>query len=153
MGTVYPCSSSVPTTSPSDAWHQSALGKSAESAWSMLLIKGELTADQLAKYTGRHPRTIKRSLDKLWMNGLANPIGAGYWVAEPADYDYLQEIAIEYGTFGAGAQRKVRHHKERVVRANYLIRDQKENWFRRHAQDNAIIDDHCSICKIKQIKG
>lgn len=151
MNTLYPCSDNVSITSPSDAWHRNALGPSTKSVWNMLLVKGELTPNQLATRTGRCKRTIHRSLDKLWMHGLANPIGAGHWRAEPADHDYLQQIAAQYGTLGARDQRKARHNKERAVRVNYLIRDQKEYWFRRHAQDNAIVDEHCSICKIKQI--
>ena len=150
MVTLYPCSSSVPISSPSDAWHHNALGKSAESVWNILLNKGELTPKNLAKITGHHSRTINRLLDRLWMHGLANPIGAGHWIAEPADGDYLQKIAAEYGTLGAVELRKVRHQKERAARANYLIRDQKEYWDRQHAQPNAIIDDHCSVCNIKQ---
>lgn len=150
MRTLYPCSSSVPNTSPSDAWHFNALGKSSESVWKMLLSNGELTITQLSTSTGRHPRTIQRSVDKLWMHGLAKPIGAGYWMAEPADQDHLRVIAAKYGTLGAAEHRKARHNKERTVLANYLIRDQKENWFKRHAQDSIIVNDRCSICKIKQ---
>lgn len=146
MNTLYPCSDSVSITGVSDAWHHKALGKSAETVWKILLVNGECTPKQLAKFSGRGESTVRRVLDKLFIYGLSMPSGAGYWIAEPVDHDYLKEIASLYGTLGAGEMRKVRHNKERAVRANYLIRIQKENWFRQHEQENVIIDGCCSIC-------
>lgn len=149
MNTLLPCIDSVSITGVSDAWHHKALGKSAESIWKILLVKGERTPKQLAKLSGRGESTVRRILDKLFMHGLSVPSGAGHWMAEPADHDYLQEIAAEYGTYGARETRKVRHRKERAARSNYLIREHKEYWDRQHAKPNAIIDDRCSVCKIK----
>jgi len=44
---------------------------------------------ELAQITGRDISTVRRVLHKLRIHGLAIPIGAGAWEAEPAGLDYL----------------------------------------------------------------
>jgi len=128
---------------PHDAWNRKALGKSGEEVWLTLLIKGETTAVSIAQLTGRNIRTVQRALKRLTANGLAMPAGNGYWQGEPADDDYLDQIAEEYGTLGETDRKRKQHQRERAIRAADLIYRTKRAWGRAHNYRAALISSNC----------
>jgi hypothetical protein len=133
--------------SHSDIWHRDALGKSTESVWKVLLAGGAMKVNDISKRTGRVPKTVRRALDKLWMYGLATPIGDGYWTAEPADDLSLKNISEELGTLGLADRKKAMHEHERSNWVSTQLMRQKVSWENKHRDFPIDSERICKVCK------
>lgn len=110
-----------------DAFRFGGLGKSAGEVW-QVLQQGPAILDELAAQTGRHPKTVKRVLER--MERLADPLtgeilpmiarlDAQTYQALPVDLDQVAQVI---GTAGIGEQQQAQHAKERRLHARSLSR-------------------------------
>ena len=114
-----------------DAWHSSALGKSALACWQVLRASPGLSVAHVIEHTGKTRPTVKRALAGLERHGLARAESGGEWGALEASLDVLDRIALELGTLGKAAERIERHQGERARFAAAVIQEQKRDWQRR----------------------
>ena len=126
-----------------EVWNRKALGKSAYEVWCVLLAMSEVRVSEIAHQSGLHVRTVQIALKRLTSPGLAMPTGNGYWQGEPADDDYLDQIAEEYGTLGETDRKRKQHQRERAIRAADLIYRTKRAWGRAHNYRAALISTNC----------
>lgn len=105
-------------TSNHDAFRAYGLGKAAGEVWE-ILQETPATVAELAEQTGRHPRTVKRSITRMakivdTYTGELLPMvetkDGKTWQALPADLD---RIALILGQAGQGRKQKERHAQER----------------------------------------
>jgi DNA-binding Lrp family transcriptional regulator len=113
-----------------DVFRQCGLGKSAGEVW-QVLQDGLATINELAERTGRHERTVKRSLER--MAKLADPltgeclpmvarIDGEVWQALPVDLDRIAHIV---GTADAGERQRRKHIQERQAHKRSLLLGRK----------------------------
>ncbi len=115
-----------------DAFRFGGLGISAGQVWHVLQ-EAPAKIDELAAQTGRHAKTIKRTLAR--MVNITDPFTGEYlpmvasndgemWHALQVDLDYIARII---GTAGAGEKQKQLHQKERKIHQNTLYLGNMKN--------------------------
>lgn len=117
-----------------DVFRVGGLGTSAGQVW-QVLQDVPATVDELAAQTGRHRKTIERTLAR--MVNIADPLTGEYlplvassegetWHILQVDLDYIAQVI---GTAGAGEKQKQAHEKERQIHQNalYLGKMKKDN--------------------------
>ena len=113
------------TMSNHDVFRYGGLGKSAGEIYAVLQVN-PATVDELARYTGRHVKTIERVLERLAR--LADPMTGEYFpmvtINEEKKYSLLpsdlNQIARMIGTSGKGEKQKHKHEKDRRLHAREL---------------------------------
>jgi len=102
-----------------DVFRYRGLGKGAAEVWTLLQI-APATIDDLVKKTGRHKRTVKRTLSRMvslvdTVTGELMPMvknDGDEWFACDVDLNSISKIV---GTFGVGKRQKEKHKQEQYV--------------------------------------
>jgi predicted transcriptional regulator len=93
-----------------DAWRWKALGKGPQRVYALVLQN--LGAATIASQLGISRRAVYQHLARLCTAGLVEPAGSGGWSATEKT---LAEVAVEYGTDGAGEEQRAAHERHRAA--------------------------------------
>lgn len=103
-----------------DAFRWGGLGKTAWCVWGLLpTAEAEgTTVAALAAAQDSHPSTVRRTLARLVVHGLARGHGSGPWHRGEAD---VNEVARRLGNAGAGQRQRDQHAEQRRVYQDFMI--------------------------------
>lgn len=113
---------SAATTASHDVWRWSALGLSGCEIMRCLSSRDVATVREIAQLTGRSRATVYRRLRDLLRCGMAEPVGRSLWRGCDVSGDRLDDIAREFGVYGAGLRQRLEHIAERDDHAAALAR-------------------------------